>query len=189
MWLGPRWAAPRGRRSACAGHRVGGRRVHIAPVLDAGPAATSTCVSDAARPSRSGAYPPRGAAGRRSGGTYGMPPIVTTSVSDEIRENSRLESILAILDSVPDTVMTPRAVLLVCFEDDPVELPALQQYERLFTTARAGRMNMVEYFSDMSTARSTCPAAVSSRLVPPAGQARRLRRQRLPAAGGQAQPQ
>jgi len=79
-----------------------------------------------------------------------MPPILTQSITDSISEFSRLESILTILDSVPDTVASPWAVLLVCFRDDPEQLPALDEYEDLFTATGTGRMNMVDYFSDMS---------------------------------------
>lgn len=42
------------------------------------------------------------------------------------------------------------AVLLVAFRDDPEKLPARGVYERLFTSAGAGTMNMVEFFADMS---------------------------------------
>jgi len=40
----------------------------------------------------------------------------------------------------------------VCFKDDPADpdLPAVDHYEKLFTAAGAGTLNMVEFFADMS---------------------------------------
>lgn len=42
------------------------------------------------------------------------------------------------------------AILLTCFKDDPAALPARTKYERLFTTAGGGTLNMLAYFADMS---------------------------------------
>lgn len=48
------------------------------------------------------------------------------------------------------TEQTPWAVLLFKFADDPVERWPRKHYERLFTAAGAGSMNMVDYFHEMS---------------------------------------
>jgi hypothetical protein len=55
-----------------------------------------------------------------------------------------------VLDELTGRTWSPWAVLLVCFDDDPEDLPALDEYERLFTSAGAGTLNMVEFFRDMS---------------------------------------
>jgi hypothetical protein len=48
------------------------------------------------------------------------------------------------------TEQTPWAILLFKFADDPVERWPRQHYERLFTEAGAGSMNMVDYFHEIS---------------------------------------
>jgi hypothetical protein len=45
------------------------------------------------------------------------------------------------------------AILCVCFNDDPVTLPALDHHRKLFTNEGVGTMNMVQFFSDMSHGR------------------------------------
>jgi hypothetical protein len=62
-------------------------------------------------------------------------------------DRSWLYSIIAELNGA---VSSPWAVLLTCFKDDPIQLPAKTLYERLFTSAGAGTLNMVEFFSDVS---------------------------------------
>jgi hypothetical protein len=53
-----------------------------------------------------------------------------------------------LLLSVPAS--SPWAILLVCFEDDPANLPPTGHYKQLFTDAGSGTMNMVDCFADMS---------------------------------------
>lgn len=56
----------------------------------------------------------------------------------------------ALIAEIDGRVDSPWAVILTCFMDDPDELPARTLYERLFTTAGSGSLNMVEFFSDVS---------------------------------------
>src|SRR4051794_29835626 len=55
-----------------------------------------------------------------------------------------------IIAELAGQVSSSWAVLLTCFKDDPADLPAKAGYERLFTSAGAGTLNMVEFFADMS---------------------------------------
>jgi hypothetical protein len=69
---------------------------------------------------------------------------------EHLNEHLNIEGILAALDAVEGRTWSPWAILLVCFEDDPQELPALDHYEQLFTPTGSGTLNMVEFFHDMS---------------------------------------
>lgn len=55
-----------------------------------------------------------------------------------------------IIETIHGGAPSKWAILCVCFKDDPVSLPALDHYRKLFTNEGAGTMNMVEFFSDMS---------------------------------------
>ena len=47
-------------------------------------------------------------------------------------------------------IQTPWAVLLVKFKDDASEPYSRQRFEELFTSSGEGKLNMVDFFRDMS---------------------------------------
>ncbi len=47
-------------------------------------------------------------------------------------------------------IQSPWAILLVRFKDDTSPLPTLTKYQRLFTSAGRGTLNLVDYFDEMS---------------------------------------
>ncbi|MGB5759109.1 MAG: hypothetical protein WBM50_19515 [Acidimicrobiales bacterium] len=59
-------------------------------------------------------------------------------------------SLLGIIAHLTRRLATPWAVIVVTFKDDPAPSPSLTKYERVFTAAGTGTMNLVDYFSDMS---------------------------------------
>jgi hypothetical protein len=60
-----------------------------------------------------------------------------------------LGSILGYLGRI-DAISSPWAVLLVRFQDNHDPLPSMSIYEDLFTSVGIGKMNMVDFFRDMS---------------------------------------
>ena len=78
-----------------------------------------------------------------------MTHTIATPITDAIREQEP-ELAIALIAAAQAKQVTPWAVLLVCFSDDPEELPDRGLYERLYTTKGIGTMNMVDFFSDMS---------------------------------------
>lgn len=78
-----------------------------------------------------------------------MTHTIATPITDAIREQDP-ELAISVIAAAQAGQVTPWAVLLVCFSDDPEELPDRALYERLYTTKGIGTMNMVDFFSDMS---------------------------------------
>src|SRR5690349_2452441 len=60
------------------------------------------------------------------------------------------DSIIALLDFLTKRQGTAWAILVVSFNDDPKPSPTLTKYEKVFTSAGASTMNMLDYFEDMS---------------------------------------
>jgi hypothetical protein len=59
-------------------------------------------------------------------------------------------AILVAVEFLTRREASPWAVLVVAFNDDPQPSADLTKYERVFTSAGAGTMNMVDFFADMS---------------------------------------
>lgn len=62
-------------------------------------------------------------------------------------------AILSVVEFLTRREASPWAVIVVTFKDDPKPSTDLTGYERVFTAAGAGTMNMVDYFADMSHGR------------------------------------
>jgi hypothetical protein len=61
-----------------------------------------------------------------------------------------VEELLAGLEAIAGSIWSPWAVLLVRFSDDTEPAPSMKIYEDLFTAAGRGKLNMVDFFHDMS---------------------------------------
>jgi hypothetical protein len=59
-------------------------------------------------------------------------------------------SILSLLDLLTQRQASAWAILIVSFNDDPKPPTVLTKYEKVFMSAGAGTMNMLDYFEDMS---------------------------------------
>jgi hypothetical protein len=64
-----------------------------------------------------------------------------------------LDRIIASLAALRAREVSSWAILAVCFDDDPQQLPSLDRHRRVFTSTGAGTLNMVDFFADMSHGR------------------------------------
>ena len=111
---------------------------------------------------------------------------VLRKFKDTVRDDVSLLGLLAGL-TLQET--SSWAVLVVAFKDDPAPSSALTKYNRVFTSTGTGTMNMVDYFSDMSHGKLDLSGEPRLRPLRPRPAPVGLRRQRLPAARRQAEPQ
>jgi len=58
--------------------------------------------------------------------------------------------VIASLEASAGSIWSPWAVLLVRFSDDTEPAPSMKTYEDLFTSAGRGKLNMLDFFHDMS---------------------------------------
>ncbi len=65
-------------------------------------------------------------------------------------ESISISEMLMLLSELESHIWSPWAILLVYFCDDTEPRPPLTKYEDLFTSAGSGKMNMVDFFKEMS---------------------------------------
>lgn len=67
-----------------------------------------------------------------------------------LRSFTSLTSVVSLVELLTRRQHMPWAILVVTFKDDPAPSSSLAKYEAVFTAARRGTLNMVDYFDEMS---------------------------------------
>lgn len=75
---------------------------------------------------------------------------VSATIATLSRLRISLDELLEILDALEGRIWSPWAILLVRFNDDPPAPNSFPVHQDLFTSHGSGKLNMVDFFSDMS---------------------------------------
>jgi hypothetical protein len=79
--------------------------------------------------------------------------IEASEIKDTIIASRSIGPLLELMDRRTNLGWSPWAVILVQFNDQTQPWPPMSKYQRLFTSAGTGTLNMVDFFRDMSHGR------------------------------------